>query len=155
MRKNQQSEALRLADIVDRLNVGVHSQAIFEDYSAAARELRRLHARNQELEAMLNAVGAGGVSAQRVTQAADHIVQDRKIVAAPVVLPEPEAEVVECSGDYPFQDGTNDEISVHLPVGTKLYTEQQVRDLLDKAACTKSQVTSQEPFGYFKAEPFG
>ena len=92
---NQQSDALRLADIVERLNVGVHSQAIVEEYSTAARELRRLHARNQELEAMLEAVGAGGVSAQRVTQAKDHIERDLKMVAA------------------------------------------------------------QEPFGYFKAEPFG
>ena len=47
----EQPEALRLADIVERLNVGVHSQAIAEEYSAAARELRRLHARVQELEA--------------------------------------------------------------------------------------------------------
>lgn len=46
----EQPEALRLADIVERLNVGVHSQAIAEEYSAAARELRRLHARVQELE---------------------------------------------------------------------------------------------------------
>ena len=45
----QQPEALRLADIVERLNVGVHSQAIAEEYSAAARELRRLHAENQDL----------------------------------------------------------------------------------------------------------
>lgn len=47
----EQAVALRLADIVERLNVGVHSQAIAEEYSAAARELRRLHARVQELEA--------------------------------------------------------------------------------------------------------
>ncbi len=32
-------------------------------------ELRRLHARVQELEAMLESVGAGGVSVQQVTQA--------------------------------------------------------------------------------------
>ena len=49
----------------------------------------------EELEAMLESVGAGGVSEQRVTQAKDHITQPRKMVAA------------------------------------------------------------QEPFGYFKAEPFG
>ena len=47
----EQPEAQRLADIVERLNVGVHSQAIAEEYSAAARELRSLHARVQELEA--------------------------------------------------------------------------------------------------------
>ena len=38
----------------------------------------------QELEAMLEAVGAGGVSAQRVTQGKGHIEQDLKTVAAPV-----------------------------------------------------------------------
>src|SRR5574344_952909 len=47
-RKNQ-PEALRLADIGERLNVGVHSQAIAEAYSEAAAELRRLHAETQDL----------------------------------------------------------------------------------------------------------
>ena len=50
MTTTQQPEALRLADIVERLNVGVHSQAIAEEYSAAARELRHQHARIAELE---------------------------------------------------------------------------------------------------------
>lgn len=39
-----QPEALRLADLIERYNSGVHSQAIFEDYSKAAAELLRLHA---------------------------------------------------------------------------------------------------------------
>lgn len=47
---NKQPEALRLADVVERLNSGVHSQAILEEYSAAASELRRQHARIVELE---------------------------------------------------------------------------------------------------------
>lgn len=47
---NKQPEALRLANAVERLNAGVHSQAIVEEYSAAARELRRQHARIVELE---------------------------------------------------------------------------------------------------------
>lgn len=84
----QQTEATRAA--IKQLQADFNSHA-----ESAAGEIRRLHARNQELEAMLDAVGAGGVSAQRITQAADHIAQDRKMVAA------------------------------------------------------------QEPFGYFKAEPFG
>lgn len=57
--------------------------------------------------------------------------------AAPVVLPEP---------------GIN--TASHAGFRVIGYTEQQVRELLDKATCTKSQ-TAQEPFGYFKAEPFG
>jgi hypothetical protein len=51
----QQPEALRLADIVERLNVGVHSQAIAEEYSAAARELRRLNAENEALKQQIAA----------------------------------------------------------------------------------------------------
>ena len=42
MKETKQPEALRLADAVERYNAGVHSQAIFEDYSKAAAELRRL-----------------------------------------------------------------------------------------------------------------
>lgn len=38
-----QPEALRLADALDRYNAGVCSQAIYEDYSKAAAELRRQH----------------------------------------------------------------------------------------------------------------
>lgn len=53
MNTKQQPEALRLADTVERYNAGVHSQAIVEDYAAAARELRRQHDRIVELEEML------------------------------------------------------------------------------------------------------
>lgn len=62
----QQPEALRLADIVERLNVGVHSQAIAEEYTAAARELRRLHAENEELKQQIAATqpAAQGVEAR-------------------------------------------------------------------------------------------
>ena len=45
----QQPKALWLADAIERYNAGVHSQAIVEDYSKAAAELRRLHALNVEL----------------------------------------------------------------------------------------------------------
>lgn len=44
-----QPDALRLADLIERYNTGVHSQAICEDYQKAAAELRRLHAVNTEL----------------------------------------------------------------------------------------------------------
>ncbi len=87
----EQPEALRLADIVERLNVGVHSQAIAEEYSAAARELRRLHARVQEMEAKVETGKrllreemeranryAGAAQAQRVP------LSDEQIEALPV-----------------------------------------------------------------------
>ena len=44
-----QPEALRLADAIDRYNAGICSQSMYEDYSEAAAELRRLHEVNQEL----------------------------------------------------------------------------------------------------------
>lgn len=50
---DQQPEALRLADAIERYNAGVHSQAIVEEYSKAAAELRRLHAENEELLVVL------------------------------------------------------------------------------------------------------
>ena len=91
---NEKPEALELADLFDNwaTTFGEHPSG---SRSRGATELRRQHARIQELEAMLEAVGAGGVSAQRVTQGKDHFAQDSKMVAV------------------------------------------------------------QEPFGYFKAEPFG
>ena len=64
---------------------------------------------------MLEAVGAGGVSAQRITQAKDHIERDLKMVAVPVVLPEP---------------GIN--TASHAGFRVIGYTEQQVLALLAK-----------------------
>ena len=52
-------EALQLAEMIERYNAGVHSQAICEDYLKAASELRRLHGVNQELlEALQLLVGS-------------------------------------------------------------------------------------------------
>ena len=91
--ENKQQEALDVANQLEKgfITLGKTARALRYE---AAEAIRRLHARVQELEDMLDAVGAGGVSAQRVAQGKDHIAQPRKMVA-------------------------------------------------------------QEPFGYFKAEPFG
>ena len=64
-----------------------HKQAA-DIATAATKELATKSERIQELEALLESVGAGGVSAQRITQAKDHIAQVREMEAAPVVLPE-------------------------------------------------------------------
>lgn len=72
---NEKPEALELADIFENLAPPTGTRY------RAATELRRQHARVQELEGMLEAVVAGGVSAQRVTQGKDHIAQYRKMVA--------------------------------------------------------------------------
>lgn len=70
-----------------------HKQAA-EIATAATKELAAKSEKIQELEAMLESVGAGGVSAQRVTQGKDHIEHPIEMVAAPVVLPEPVAAQV-------------------------------------------------------------
>ena len=94
MEQNNEPEALDVANQLEKGSITLGKTARALRYEAA-EAIRHIHARVQELEAMLEAVGAGGVSAQRVTQAKDHIEQDLKMVAV------------------------------------------------------------QEPFGYFKAEPFG
>ena len=40
---DKQPKALMLASMIERYNNGVHSQALVENYSRAADELRRLH----------------------------------------------------------------------------------------------------------------
>lgn len=149
---NEKPVALELADIFEKMahQTGTRHRA--------ATELRRQHARIQELEAMLEAVGAGGVSAQRITQAKDHIERDLKMVAVPVVLPEPVAAQTRLVGGSTNWTTVSLFHAKSLTGGAYelryLHTEQQVRELLANATCTKSQ-TVQEPFGYFKAEPFG
>ena len=49
----KQPEALRLADMIERYNAGVHSQAIVEDYCKVASELRRLHTEVNRLTEVL------------------------------------------------------------------------------------------------------
>lgn len=52
------------------------------------------------------------------------VTQQQEPKVAPIQLPYPECTVV-----FPGYD-TSDEISPGLPVGTELYTKQQVRDIL-------------------------
>lgn len=70
---NEKPEALELADklknAIQLLDMGFDEDIDPDELDKAALELEHLHARVQELEAMLDAVGAGVVSAQRVTQA--------------------------------------------------------------------------------------
>lgn len=106
-----------------------HKQAA-EIATAATKELATKSERIQELEAMLESIGAGGVSAQRVTQGKDHIEQPIEMVAAPVVLPEPVAVIENGSLKWKIPTGEYS-IDVELIRGLhNLYTEQQVRELL-------------------------
>jgi hypothetical protein len=45
--------ALVLAEKIERANAGVYSQAFYEEYTASARELRRLHHENEALQQAL------------------------------------------------------------------------------------------------------
>jgi predicted RNA-binding Zn ribbon-like protein len=45
--------ALALAEKIERANAGVYSQALYEEYTASARELRRLHYENEALQQAL------------------------------------------------------------------------------------------------------
>lgn len=71
--ENQKPEALELADklknAIQLLDMGFDEDIDPDELDKAALELEHLHARVQELEAMLEYIGAGGVSAQRITQA--------------------------------------------------------------------------------------
>ncbi len=125
---NEKPEALRLAEWCEE-----NSPSIYRQSAETAKELRRLHARVQELEAMLESVGAGGVSAQRVTQGKDHIAQPLEMVAAPVVLPEPVAAQIRPIKEERWR--TIALVLYDLFAGDEyerryIYTEQQVRELL-------------------------
>ena len=73
MKEGQQAEALRLADDLVEPIDGFQEPTMLE--VAAAAELRRQHARIAELEADLEAVGAGGVQSLRKQAAAPQAVQ--------------------------------------------------------------------------------
>lgn len=96
----------------------------------------------QELEAMLEAVGAGGVSAQRITHGKDHFAQDSKMVAAPVVLPEPVAVQIRHIKEERWR--TIALVLYDLFAGDEyerryIYTEQQVRELLAANGITQEK----------------
>lgn len=137
---NEKPGALELADIFENL---AHPTG---PRHRAATELLRLHAKVQVLEAMLESIGAGGVSAQRIRQESDYITQPIEMVAASVVLPEPAAwkysspfgkdcyysERIGFPNEYPY---TNPE---------PLYTEQQVRELLAAQTQKRKPLTDVE-----------
>ena len=53
--------ALVLAEKIERANAGVYSQALYEEYTAPARELRRLHFENEALREALKSISSGGL----------------------------------------------------------------------------------------------
>lgn len=88
--QNQQPEALVLASLFERCVIAF-GETETSSRAIAAKELRRLHTRVEELEAMLDAVGAGGVSAQRVTQGKDHTEQQVRELLATGSQPQADA----------------------------------------------------------------
>src|SRR5574344_456654 len=101
----EQPEALRLADIVERLNVGVHSQAIAEEYSAAAAELRRLHERDMRADVQIKELlqviedleRSAGMLSQRVQELEAELAAAQQGVRE-AVLQEREACAKACEG---------------------------------------------------------
>lgn len=114
--ENQQPEALVLARLFERCVIAF-GETETSSRAIAAKELRRLHARVQELEAMLDSVGAGGVSAQRVTQGKDHVAQPLEMVSAPVVLPDGWT-IVPVEPTPPMMEaGATERITPHITAG--------------------------------------
>lgn len=146
---NEKPEALELADIFENLAHPTGTRY------RAATELRRQHARIQELEAMLESAGAGGVSAQRVTQdkwasdpskmlrikaiqkAADHIEQTVEMVAAPVEVVI-DFERVGSAGPFAVEEGR-----VAIPVVTMLDLARMLKPTTD--ALSAAPVVLPEP----------
>lgn len=125
--------------MLDRIDCSPEDDSRVDEVEAT---LRRQHARIQELEAMLESVGAGGVSAQRVTQAKDHIEQPIEMVTAPVVLPEPVAVQIRYIKEERWR--TIAVVLYDLFAGDEyerryIYTEQQVRDLLAANGITQEK----------------
>ena len=61
MNGTQQTEALRIADLLEQCSIN----SLLSPFMEVANELRRQHARIAELEAQLSAIGAGGVEPLR------------------------------------------------------------------------------------------
>lgn len=136
MEQNNEPEALDVANQLENgfITLGKTARALRYE---AAETLRRLHARVQELEGMLESVGAGGVSAQRVTQGKDHFAQPIQRATTTVVLPEPIGTVGAAPGTSGFTLTVFE--AARVPVGTNIYTEQQVRELLAANGITQEK----------------
>ena len=87
MTQGQQPEALRLALSIDLMDTFTNYQQ--EELDKAAAELRRQHARIAELEAQLDAIGAGGVEPLRPRQCLHSISEPSAWVSVKDRLPEP------------------------------------------------------------------
>ena len=136
MEAENQTEAESLATWLEHISGGISAQK-------AASELRRLSARVQELEAMLESVGAGGVSAQRVTQQAHST--------------EREAFEKWATSDFSGINVARDGDDYSFVPAKEWWLAWQARAALDADHITqpRKMAAAQEPFGYFKAEPFG
>ena len=98
MTDNTQPEALRLALSIDLMDTFTNYQQ--EELDKAAAELRRQHARIAELEAQLEAIGAGGVNGPLIGRASLSA-----NAVEPVAWWIPKAEqfcLADKSGDRPF-----------------------------------------------------
>lgn len=106
--ENELTEVIQCAEWLERLTIRSSLGKISKRFALneSSLNLRRLHARVQELEGMLEAVGADGVSAQRVTQVAPQPqadARDAELVAAVVYA---STEAMNSSMESPSFDGS-------------------------------------------------
>ena len=102
MKDKTQPEALRLALSIDVMDTFTNYQQ--EELNKAAAELRRQHARIAELEAELEAVGAGGVSGPLMGRIAPPTAQAEGWTKLPGQLPEPGRPVLlDIGKEYPIR----------------------------------------------------
>ena len=85
MTDNTQPEALRLAALLDA-DEWPGSMTLVSYARACAAELCRQHARIAELEAQLEAIGAGGVSGPLMGRAMDHFRGVTKMIGIEIGL---------------------------------------------------------------------
>ena len=137
--------------MLDRIDCSPEDDSRVDEVEAT---LRRQHARIQELEAMLEAVGAGGVSAQWITQAAQApatAIQERDKFEQLMAASYPNLSFERHS--YQYDRNRFEQYKVQW-----LWEGWQARAALDASDHIEQpleMVAAPEPFGYFKAEPFG
>ena len=142
----QKPEAHRLAeklrDAINRIELGFSDAIATNDLSLAAMELESLHTRVQELEAKEAKPAAPVVLSEPVAAQVRFKPENDTAWSRWKVCAVEDAREIEA---YTLVNGWGYEVRY-------LHAEQQVRELLAQAPCTKAQTTTQEPFGYFKLE---
>lgn len=162
MTDNTQAEALRLANALEYCDASVARQAI--------NELRRQHARIAELEAQLEAIGAGGVSPLIGQQASDSFTAADMATASAQGFRDGVASVAASAGSEPVAVAEVSCTHVHgwgvrwivdadrklniPPLGTKLYARPPApkQGQKDSSRLRKALIRAQQAINSMKVE---